>query len=175
MGLDLSAELLGAAPPELLRLRGDSRRPPFAPRAFDCALSLFTSFGYHETRIEDAEQLAAWAELLAPGGRLFLDIPNPGPLRRSLVPMSHRREGELEITESRSLEAGGRRVIKRIRLAGPGGERHYVEAVNLYEPSELDPMLTAAGLEVDARWAGFHAEPFEASALRQVVRARRLL
>ena len=176
VGIDLSAELLGAALRAGLPLvRADSRRPPFRPRAFDTALSLFTSFGYHAERAEDLAQLRTWAGLLKPGGSLFVDVPHPAVLRAKLVPESRRRAGGLEITERRELEAEGRRVLKRIEVSGTDGSRVYREAVNLYEPDELDASLAAVGLVIEARWGGFCGQPFEATSQRQVVRARLLL
>lgn len=183
MGMDLSPQLLARArelAPNLRLLRANSRRPPFRPASFDVALSLFTSFGYHDERSEDAAQLAGIAPLLVSGGLLFLDLAHPERLRSELVPTSSRQAGELQVEETRSLEADGRRVVKELRVWGPGRAepRAYREAVNLYEPAELDTLLEASGFTVEARWGDLQGRPFvsgRSGSLRQVVRARCLL
>ena len=180
VGMDLSPELVAAARPGLRLVRADSRRPPFRPASFDVALSLFSSFGYLRDRAEDTAQLAAVAPLLAPGGRLFLDLPQAARLRAELVPRSTRTVAGQELNEVRQLVEGGRRVVKDLTLVGSGSSptRSYREELNLYDPDELEALLGEAGFAVEARWGDLSGLLFadgESGSLRQVVRARRLL
>ncbi|MBF6345372.1 class I SAM-dependent methyltransferase [Nocardia cyriacigeorgica] len=50
----------------------DMRTPPAGP--YDAVLNLWTSFGLLDTREDDLAALAAWADVLRPGGKLVMDI-----------------------------------------------------------------------------------------------------
>ena len=113
------------------------------------------------------------ARVLAPGGQLVLDQPNPGPIRRGLVPESVTRRGELEVTERRRLTHQGRRVEKQVELTGPGGSRSWREDLALYERAELEELLLRAGLEPVGAWGGLDGSEPGPEAPRQVLLARR--
>lgn len=154
VGFDLSADLLAAArtrPGGAGRLaRGDLRAPPFAGGC-GAVLLLFTAFGYFDDAA-NAACLAALAALLAPGGMLVLDLPEPQRLRDGLVPVSERRTpGGWLVRERRRLDA--ERVVKRVEAVPPAGEAvSWEERVRIYTPAEVDALARAAGLVVVARW-----------------------
>ncbi|MBF6435321.1 class I SAM-dependent methyltransferase [Nocardia cyriacigeorgica] len=58
--------------PDCTFVLADMRTPPAGP--YDAVLNLWTSFGLLDTRDDDRAALAAWADVLAPGGRLVMDI-----------------------------------------------------------------------------------------------------
>lgn len=74
-GIDISAEQLAEArrrwPSASFQLC-DMRNPP--AETFDVILNLWTSFGYFDTREEDLAALRAWWRVLAPGGRLLMEL-----------------------------------------------------------------------------------------------------
>jgi len=174
-GLDRSTAMLAAAPPELRPrlVRGDLRRLPFADGSFDGALSMFSSFGYFGP-VGDRAALAEAARVLRPGGRLCLDLADPGAVRTGLVAESRRREGDLELVESRSLAEDGRLVIKRvIAIDYSDHVREWQERLWLHSDSDLLGWTEAAGLELLGRRARWGAPGESALAGRRVWTLRR--
>jgi SAM-dependent methyltransferase len=149
VGFDLSAPLLAAAA-DRPRCAGaiarcDVRIPAFAS-GWGAILLLFTAFGYFDDA-GNAACLRSLARLLAPGGWLLLDLPEPEALRRGLVPRSERVTacGEA-VQERRRIE--GSRVIKDIAYRG----ERYHESVRLYERTEIAELARGAGLGVVETW-----------------------
>lgn len=148
IGLDLSRALLrhaGSADGVPL-VRGDMRRLPFGRRSLGTVVLLFTSFGYFEQPSEDRAVLLEAHRVLALGGHLVLDFFNPAETRRTLVPESRRRLGDLEIVERRWIDPLGPFVRKQIQTSDG---RSYDERVRLYTPTELIEQLEAAGFRVE--------------------------
>lgn len=156
VGFDLSSDLLAAAsgrPACSGRLaRGDLRAPPLAGGC-GAVLCLFTAFGYFDDA-GNAACLAALGALLAPGGRLVLDLPEPAALRRGLVPASERvTAGGWRVRERRWL--AGSRVEKEVDAMPPAGQAiRWQESVRLHEQGELAAMAGSAGLLWDGAWPG---------------------
>jgi SAM-dependent methyltransferase len=156
IGFDWSGELLQVAAARAgargRLFRGDVRQPACAG-GFGAITLFFTAFGYFA---EDGNQatLCALARLLAPGGWLLLDLPDPAVLRAGLVPRSERLIAQgRQVIEERRLD--GPVVCKRVSILREGVcERSYEERVRLYEREELAALATAAGLQVDACWPG---------------------
>jgi SAM-dependent methyltransferase len=162
-GLDRSLALLQHADPALRGrfARGDFRALPFQPGIFGAVLMLFSSFGYFGDA-ENAHVLDEIARVLVPNGLAVLDLMNPVRVRATLVPESRLERGALAIHERRTLEHGGTRVVKDVRLASAEGERGWREDVRLYAPDELDALLGTAGLRRLRTEGDFDGRPFAA-------------
>jgi len=65
-------------------VRGDARSLPFVEGNFHAVLCLANSFGYGATRGDDLQILQEAHRLLQPGGRLFLEVADPGYVRAQL-------------------------------------------------------------------------------------------
>ena len=180
VGMDLSPELLrasanlGAAPPITERLiRGDVRALPFEDASFDGLVNLFSSFGYFGDE-GDRGVLAEVVRVVRSGGLCLFDLMLPSTIKAGLVPESKRDTAAGLLIEQRSLEDGGSRVVKRVRLEAPSGEvREWREDVRLYGPGELDELFESAGLELLGRYGGLGGELFGEGASRQVLLAKR--
>lgn len=179
-GVDLSAELLrdsrelesGSSIAGRL-LRGDARALPFADESFDGLVNLFSSFGYFGAR-GDRQVLHEIVRVVRVDALCLFDLMFPERIRRELEPESQRETGAGSLIERRSLEEGGRRVVKRVRLEDPlGGVQEWHEDVRLYEPEEFAGLLVDAGLELVDRFGGLAGEAFDGAATRQVVLARK--
>ena len=112
-------------------LRGDMRALPVAGGWGGIAL-FFTAFGYFDEQTNRA-CLAAWRQLLAPGGALLLDVPRADAVAASLVPRSERRlgDGSLLIEERRF---DGHRVEKRSTIERPAGPPcSWTESVRIHD------------------------------------------
>jgi SAM-dependent methyltransferase len=170
-GGDLSPDLLRAAAAGGDRrvARCDMRALPFRDGAFAAVTSFFSSFGYFPRGEEDAAVLAEAARVLAPGGGLLLDLPDPDAVRAGLVPRSEREEGGTRIVEERRLVDGGRRVEKEVLLEEGGRARRWRESLRLYGPGEAEAMAAAAGLASAGRFGGHGTEPWRAGTTARCV------
>ncbi len=145
MGCDLSAHLLGTAVGRGPVARCDLRALPFASRSFGLVASFFTGFGYLERPADDLSLLAELARLVAPGGWLHLDLPDPDAVRKALVPRDERRWNDAWVEQVRTLEDD--RVVKRIRIRRDDGTvSEYVEKVRLWNPDILERCASDLGL-----------------------------
>lgn len=169
-GMDYSGTLLAEAKkrgPELNWVRGDMRRPPFAPARFDRVLSLFTSFGYFEDDAVNAAVLRGMAGLLKPGGRLYLDYLNPATVRES--PWQTETLGELRLSTRKRLEAETRMVVKDVRVhCGGTLKTEYCERVKLYDSTWFSRQTAVAGLRLRRVAGGHDGIPFVEQSPRAV-------
>lgn len=155
-GFDYSPQLLAAAAARPgcagRLLRADMRAPPLGG-GWGAVLLLFTAFGYFDDD-QNAACLTVLAGLLAPGGWLVLDLPDPDVLAATLVATSTRRTpAGLEISEGRRIVAN--RVEKTVELSRAGVvETRYVESVRLYRPDEVAALARTAGLSFHDAWTG---------------------
>jgi SAM-dependent methyltransferase len=183
VGVDLSRELLEVATKEStggkaapLLVRGDMRHIPFRA-CFDIVLSLFTSFGYFEDEMENARVASGMARVLAPGGRLVLDLPNRQYIEANLVPESTgRRNGDTIIERRRLRKNGGLRVEKHIVIKNEERDavrREFFESVRLYSKEEIKYLLENAGMEIEKFHGGFDGSEFDGSSPRMLVFGRK--
>lgn len=182
IGMDLSMELLARARTlphnELLAdrlFRGDARRLPFANGVFDALANLFSSFGYFGDD-GDREVLDEIARVTKPGATIVLDLMNPARIRAGLVPSSHTERDGIVLDERRSLEEGGRRVVKTVLLThADGTQRTWREDVRMYEGDEMRSLLGARGFAIERTAGDFDGSAFDARSPRQILVARKRL
>jgi SAM-dependent methyltransferase len=159
IGLDLSRALLRRAREVTSAplIRADMRHLPIRRGAMDACLSLFTSFGYFDTDGEHQRTLTGIAATLRPGGWLVLDFLNAAQVRARVGSGPGALEpGAQGSRLRRYLSPDQRYVIKEIQLADG---REFSERVRLYEASDLESMLTAAGVAVRHRFGDYHGAP----------------
>lgn len=176
---DLSAYLLDQARElartERLRIefsRQDMRTIRF-DRQFDLVTQLFSSFGYFETDQEDRDILAHVFSMLRPGGWYVLDLLNPEHLKRNFVPRTERSNGNLRITEERTLSES--HVTKRLILTEENGQSHtFTESVRFFTPDEATALLTSAGFLMERIVGDYEGHAFDqASSPRLMLFARK--
>lgn len=178
LGIDLSFDLLRSSsdlPNAETHLAGrlaqaDMRRLPFQDDAFSAVVNLFTSFGYLGDD-GDAAALSEMTRVLRPGGTLVMDLMNPSRIRSSLRPSSREERDGIVLESRRSLEDGGRRVVKEVDLTlADGTSRSWREDVRMYEPDEINGRLAALGLTVAQRAGSFAGEAYDPeTSERQIV------
>jgi len=155
VGLDLSAHLLEHAILAGPAVRADLRSPPFRPGSMGMVAAFFTVFGYLETREDDLALFTALAELVAPGGTLYLDLPDPRQVRTSLVPRDEKTLPGLHVVQERWIEAG--QVFKAITASRDGGgAEQYLERVRLWELEDIEVAAKDRGLDTIVRFG--HAD-----------------
>jgi SAM-dependent methyltransferase len=176
-GADLSPELLseaarrGGGP---MFARADMRALPFRA-AFDAVCLFFTSFGYFEERGEDERVLAEAARVLRDGGGLLLDLPARSRVIADLVPESEEAREGFRVVQRRWMTGDGLRVEKEVRVLDGAGRpaAHWTESVRLYAPEEIEAMLRAAGLAVEARYGDLCGAALGGAAPRFVTVSRK--
>jgi SAM-dependent methyltransferase len=152
-GFDLSADLLRSANHRSQcreRMVRCDMRTPAVSGGWGAVLVLFTAFGYFDDKT-NAACLATFTQLLAPGGLLVLDLPNPQAIKQKLIPYSERMTPDGHVVEERSICQG--RVEKTVTLSRDGRViQSYRESVRLYERSEIAVLAHRAELQVAEVW-----------------------
>jgi SAM-dependent methyltransferase len=171
LGIDLSLTLLAHMQERgLPRVAGDMRRLPFAAGSFDWVLNFFTSFGYFEGERENFLVLEEAVRVLAPGGRLLIDLMNPGSVLACLKPRDTQVLDGREVEMERWYDAQRKRLNKRILVSEPGKPlRAFLESVRLYESEEVTIGLRWAGLEVAGLFGNFQGDPYERDSERLIL------
>lgn len=157
-GLDLSRDLLQSAKERSPLLpgtpdyfRGDIRRLPFANQ-FEAAISMFTSFGYFDSRDDDLAVFRGVARALVRGGRFLIDYLNAHQVRQGLVPEESQDIGNFTLHIRRHIEEdapAGPVVVKGVEIVDDitgAVENRFEERVRLYTPAEIDSLLADAGM-----------------------------
>ncbi len=174
IGLDLSPAMLHRAQRRVRAplVRGDMRALPFRPGTFGLVVNLFTSFGYFRSDTEHGAVMRQVAEVLAPDGRFVIDYLNADQVRRSLRRDSEQiQQGDASARVKRRFSEEGLYVVKEIELRAEN--RSFQERVRLFTPAELEGLLTAAGLEVVARYGDYDGGPLGVDTPRTILVARR--
>ncbi len=110
---------------------------------------------------------AAMAALLAPGGRLFIQILNFEKLRGEHPAVRGpriSRVDEIDYVSTRLFTFNGDAVeVTSLTFWNDGGWRQYAGSGSLYAVSarQLDQWARAAGLSIDEQCGSYHREPFD--------------
>lgn len=175
-GLDLSPTLLRRArelAPRLPLVRGDMRSLPFADRAFGGLTSFFTSFGYFDAPEDDEIVLREMSRVLLPGGSFMLDFLNADRVRRELVEEDVRITETGRVVQRRSIVDHA--VVKSIAIEphDEGEVERFMERVRLYSSTQLEHLLSQAGLVTTHRFGDYEGAPADDQAPRLILAGRR--
>ena len=144
------------------------RALPFC-EAFDIALSLFSSFGYFDAEDNNFRTLRNIADALTPGGRFLIETANRDFVVRHFTPAQvYRPEGMLLIEERQFDPISGRSRVD-VTVIREGEETHLYHSVRLYAFTELEMLLTAAGLVPAAVWGSFRGDGYTCDSPRMIV------
>ncbi|GAC1479854.1 MAG: class I SAM-dependent methyltransferase [Candidatus Dormibacteria bacterium] len=164
-GVDLSAYLLDVAAARArtarvtLRLVHGDMREPLRGARFDLALSLFTSFGYFDDEFENLRVLRSAASMLAPGGRLLLEVLNGQREREQFEPRQWFSVGKTAVMEERHLDDSGRRLVVRRTVSTPNARETDVHAIRIYGGSEVEEAMREAGFGEVRLYGDWSGEP----------------
>lgn len=144
------------------------------PLAFDLALSLFTSFGYFETRAEDLTVLRNVHASLRRGGVFLIDVTSKEYVVAQRTPTRWERwpTGEIHVHHYEVRPGWGRIGIEWLLVDGERARRFQFEQ-NLYSGEELRAMMEAAGFGEIQLFGGMDGRPYDAAATRLIARASR--
>jgi len=174
VGLDLSEDLtLTCAGRGLRTVRADMRAIPFRDWAFDSVACLFSSFGYFETDGEHQRTLDEIARVLAPGGRVLLDLMDRQTVSLHLVPQDVDIVDGVVVEIERAMSADGDRVEKNVRILRNDRPIGWRESVRLFTGPEVARMARAARLELEATYGDFDGRPHRGGETRRLVVMRK--
>jgi SAM-dependent methyltransferase len=148
---------------------GDMRQPPAGP--FDRVVSWFTAFGYFDDD-GNRQVLSALARVLAPGGRVALDLNNyPAVMRTYQSSIVAERDGALLVDRYRFDPLTSRNLVERA-IVRDGRVRRVPYFVRMFTYPELRDWLLAAGFTTVAGY-GEDGEALTAEHRRMIVVATR--
>ena len=180
-GLDLSEVFLErarhdaeAAGVDVRWVQSDMRRIPFKAE-FDAVINMYTAFAYLESKAEDQKVLDAVNRALAPGGVFLIENVLRESIMRGFMPygVSH-LAGDIVVTHEREFDLRSSRLNDRVTLFHPSGARtEYTTSMRFYTLTELEEMLGAAGLALDAYWGGLDGRELDLDSPRLVLLAHK--
>jgi SAM-dependent methyltransferase len=150
---------------------GDMRQLTFE-NEFDCVLLLFTAFGYFADD-ENLQVLVNMRNALRPGGLLIFDTNNRDVFLKGMQSNSViDKEGNMMIDRNSFDSLHGRLYNKRV-VFRDGIRKDKPFFVRLYNPNEIQALITQAGLEVEHLYGGWDAQAISTESRRMVVIARK--
>jgi SAM-dependent methyltransferase len=143
------------------------------PGAFDLALSLFTSFGYFETREQDFGVLKNVNASLKKGGVFLIDIIGAEVLatRPCRTRWEESASGEIYVEHTQILPGWSRLHNQWLLVKGQQTTRFEFEH-NLYSGQELLSLLKRVGFSDVHLFGSLDGRPSDSTAARLVARAR---
>jgi SAM-dependent methyltransferase len=139
---------------------------------FECVLLLFTAFGYFSDE-ENLQVLINARNALLPGGLLIFDTPHRDTFLKRMQPYHVvEKEGNMMIDRMTFDSLQGRSYNKRI-VFRDGIRKDKPFFVRLYNPNEIQALITQAGLILEHIYGGWEAQEVTSETNRIVVIARK--
>ena len=179
-GVDLSPFLLTKARKRALSenvdvewVREDMRRF-VRPDSFDLVVSLFTSFGYFESRDDDLQVLRNVHRNLRRGGALVIEIAGREALARGFQPTTSKElaDGSL-LGERHEVIDDWTRIRNHWTVIEGGAVTTFRFEVAIYSGQELRALLSEAGFSNVHLYGAYDARPYGLEADRLVAIARK--
>jgi SAM-dependent methyltransferase len=149
-GIDLSKESIEEAKKtenDSLQFYIYDMRLEFCDECFDYILNMFTSFGYFETKEENAQVVTAAARALKPGGRMLIDFLNPYTVVHNLVPEEEKQIDGVHFHIRKSFSED-EYILKDIDIDDNGSHYHFQEKVKAIRRFEFMEYFERSGLNL---------------------------
>ncbi len=179
-GVDLSSFLLRKAREraraegvEVEWVREDMRRF-VRPESFDLVVSLFTSFGYFESRDDDLDVLRNIHRSLRRGGTLVMEIAGREALARGFQPTTSKElaDGSL-LVERHEVIDDWTRIKNHWTVIEDGAVTTFRFEVSIYSGQELRALLFEAGFSNTQLYGAYDGREYGLEAERLVAIARK--
>jgi len=139
---------------------------------FDCVMLLFTAFGYFSDE-ENLRVLLNVGNALVPGGLLIFDIPNRDTFLKRMQPFYIvEKDGNMMIDRMSFDSLAGRSYNRRV-VFRDGIRKDKPFTIRLYNPNEIQALITRAGLVLEHIYDGWEAQELSQESNRMVVIARK--
>jgi SAM-dependent methyltransferase len=170
--LDLARERARMADVSVELVEGDMRNFR-RPASYDLALSMFTSFGYFESRDDDLRVLRNVRESLKPGGVFVIDVMGKEWLARHFQSTRSRAlpDGSLLIDRNTVVD-DWTGVESQVILLREGRSRTLRVRLSVYSGQELRDRLLQAGFGTVRLHGSLDGTPYDLDATRLVAVAR---
>jgi len=152
-------------------IQADMRRIDFN-QEFDHVLLLFTSFGYFE---DDDNQLVLEnvRRALKPGGLFVFETHNRDVFLKRLQPFMVTEKGEDLMIDRGNFDTTTGRWYNRRIVIRDGARKDKPFFVRLYYPSEIEELVTKAGMQVHKMFAGYDSQQFSDVSRSMVIIAKK--
>jgi SAM-dependent methyltransferase len=184
VGIDLSAEMLGAAAERLREGSAAAELVQGDIRSFDLGESFALIFIARNSLLHlhaPEDLLACFGAVrrhLAPGGVFVFDVFNPSVrllaraagTRVSVMEIEHPEHGRVSVEAEGEYDSAAQVKRETWYFSAPGRADFWTAplAVRCIFPQELPLLLEAGGLRLEARYGDFGRGPFHAGSARQV-------
>ncbi len=160
VGVDLSKQMINHARknmPQAIFIQHDLRFP-YWDNLFDCAISIFSSFGYWEDDLHNLAMLESIARAMRNGGLFVLDYLNPHYVKKNLIPEETLHIEDKTFNIKRWI--ANNMVYKEISWTEGNKTLKYREQLKLINIDELIGMLECAGFIPLNVYGNYRGEPF---------------
>lgn len=139
------------------------------PESFDCAVSLFTSFGYFDTPADDIAVLGNVYASLRPGGKLLMDMSGKEIIAKTFTPRGWSEpEPGLLWLEDRKVMPGWAGIENKWTLMRGDEKFEHVLFLRLYSGMELKTALESVGFSSVEIFGSLDGDPYDHMARRLV-------
>ena len=149
-GIDLSRESIEEAKlaeNEHLHFHIHDMRKEYCAGCFDYTLNMFTSFGYFETKEENAQVVIAAAKTLKPGGKILIDFLNPYTVVHNLIPEEEKHIDGINFHITKTISSD-EFILKDIDIEDNGDQYHFQERVKAIRRVEFMEYFERAELRL---------------------------
>jgi SAM-dependent methyltransferase len=165
--LDVARKRAAEAGVQVRWLEGDMRRP-IPGESFDVILNLFTSFGYFAEPADDQRVLTAGAAMLAPRGRLLLEVINGARIMNDFQSREWFTVGRAAVMEARTLDRSSQRMVVERTVSIPPDEETNVHALRLYTGEQIDAAMRLAGIARVDLYGDWDGGPLRSDSMRVI-------
>ena len=118
--------------------------------------------------------LATVSRALQPRGRFLIDYLNRDWVIAHLISKEELVRDAKRFRIERCVSEDQRRVKKKVRMIGPGGEEKvFYESVRMYTPSEMEGLLEGAGFTSVRRYGSLQGAPHRPESPRLILVAEK--
>ncbi|HWA84366.1 MAG TPA: class I SAM-dependent methyltransferase [Fimbriimonadaceae bacterium] len=143
------------------------------PGRFDLAVNLYTSFGYFESPEDDLLVASNFAESLKPGGMLVMQLMGKEVIVKRFAERTWEQRGDATLLQDHRLHPNFSAIENRWTLLTPSGVKEIGFVVRLYAATEMEALLRRAGFSTVRFLGSLEGLPYDQTALRMVVLARK--
>jgi SAM-dependent methyltransferase len=143
------------------------------PKAFDAALSLFTSFGYFEDQAENQQVLVNIYDSLKDGGTLLIDVMGKEVLARIFQERDWIEQDGVFFLQERLVSKDWSWIENRWIIIKGAEKREFEVSHWLYSALELTEMVLNAGFRAVEVFGSLEGTPYDHEARRLVVIAEK--
>ena len=169
-GVDLSANSIREATKSSnsrLDFHKHDMRDVFKSGHFDLVLNMFTSFGYLESKEENAKAILQAVRNLKPHGQMVLDFMNSDRIITGLVPLETQVVDDITFEIKRYVKDG--KIVKEISFEAEGKQHQYFEKVMALGEADFRDFFERAGCTIVSIFGGYDLSPVDPSLSNRMI------